>query len=502
MRNSNEIAASGGGEGRTGGRSDGADAVNRTPASGLDLTPGEMRRLGYAVVDLLMDRYAGLREGPVWQGGRRGELEALLREPPPQEGRNADEVLERAVSQILPRAGRIDHPRFLAFVPSSPTWPSVLADFLTTGFNIFQGTWLESAGPSQVELVVLDWFREWLGLPDSGGGVLTSGGSAANLGAMLVAREVAGNPDSPVVYMSDQGHSSLERAARIVGVPAEAVRKLPTDRHFRLDARELERALQEDRAGGRSPMCVCASAGATNTGAVDPLKEIAGICGEHDVWFHVDGAYGGFAILTERGKDALRGIELADSVTLDPHKWLFQPYETGCLMVRDTSLLEAAFRILPEYLQDVDLGMEHVNFADRGLQLTRSFRALKIWMSIQILGLDAFGSAIDEAMDIAGEAERHIRASDELELLSPATLGVVCFRYRPAALDDARELETLNARIQDRIVESGFAMMSSTRLLGEYSLRLCILNYRTKWDDVRETLQRIEATGRDLTGGG
>ena len=230
--------------------------------------------------------------------------------------------------------------------------------------------------------------------------------------------------------------------------------------------------------------------------------EIAGICGEHDVWFHVDGAYGGFAILTERGKDALRGIELADSVTLDPHKWLFQPYETGCLLVRETSLLEAAFRILPEYLQDADMGMEHVNFADRGLQLTRSFRALKIWMSIQMLGLNAFRNAIDEALDLASEAERHIRASDELELLSPATLGVVCFRYRPAALDDARELETLNARIQDRIVESGFAMMSSTRLRGEYSLRLCILNYRTMWDDVRETLQRIEATGRDLTEGG
>ena len=502
MRDSNEMAASGGGEGRTDGRSVGSNPVSRTPASDLDLTPEEMRRLGYAVVDLLMDRYAGLREGPAWQGGRRGELEALLREPPPQEARNPDEVLERAVSQILPRAGRIDHPRFLAFIPSSPTWPSVLADFLTTGFNIFAGTWLESAGPSQLELVVLGWFREWLGLPDSGGGVLTSGGSAANLGALLVAREVAGDPVSPVVYMSDQGHSSLERAARIVGVPAEAVRKLPTDGHFRMDPRELERALQEDRAGGRSPMCVCATAGATNTGAVDPLMEIAGICGEHDVWFHVDGAYGGFAILTERGKDAFRGIELADSVTLDPHKWLFQPYETGCLMVRDTSLLEATFRILPEYLQDADMGMEHVNFADRGLQLTRSFRALKIWMSIQMLGLNAFRDAIDEAMDLASEAERHILASDELELLSPATLGVVCFRYRPAALDDARGLETLNARIQDRIVESGFAMMSSTRLRGEYSLRLCILNYRTKWDDVREILERIEATGRELTEGG
>jgi glutamate/tyrosine decarboxylase-like PLP-dependent enzyme len=314
----------------------------------------------------------------------------------------------------------------------------------------------------------------------------------------MVAREVAGNPEDPVVYVSDQGHSSLERAARIVGVPPGGVRKLPTDRHYRLQPSELERAVREDRAARRSPICVCASAGATNTGAVDPLDEVSGICRERGIWFHVDGAYGGFAILTEAGKEAFRGIELADSVTLDPHKWLFQPYETGCLLVRDTSLLESAFRILPEYLQDADMGMEHVNFADRGLQLTRSFRALKIWMSIQAFGVDAFRATIDEAMELAREAERHIVASDTLELLSPATLGVVCFRYQPAGMDDSRELEEVNTRIQRRIVDSGFAMMSSTRLRGEYSLRLCILNFRTRWNDVRATLERIESTGGEL----
>jgi glutamate/tyrosine decarboxylase-like PLP-dependent enzyme len=216
-----------------------------------------------------------------------------------------------------------------------------------------------------------------------------------------------------------------------------------------------------------------------------------------DIWFHVDAAYGGFALLSRDGDEMFRGIEMADSVTLDPHKWLFQPYETGCLMVRDTRGLEDTFRILPEYLQDVNLGQEHVNFADRGIQLSRRFRALKIWMSIQTLGLGAFREAIQEAIDLAGEAAKYIEASPVLELLGPSSLGIVCFRYRPVEgqLDEKR-MEGLNARIQDEVVDTGLAMISSTRLRGTYSLRLSILNYRSTWEDVVTTLKGIEEIGR------
>lgn len=470
--------------------------------SGLEMSPDTMRRLGYRVVDALVERWDGLREDRAWTGASRAELEPLLREEPPAYGRDAEEVIERALDEVLSRAGRIDHPRFFAFIPSCPTWPSVLADFLAAGFNVFQGTWLESAGPSQVELVVLDWFRRWLDLPEAAGGLLTSGGSAANLVALVAARERAEGSGRPAVYLSEEGHSSLERAARIAGVGREGIRTVATDTGFRLAPGALDEKLREDRASGWRPVAVCASAGATNTGAVDPLSELARICRDQGVWFHVDAAYGGFAVLTDRGRSALEGIGLADSVTLDPHKWLFQPYEAGCVLLRDPRRLEEAFRVLPEYLQDTELGLQEVNFANRGVQLSRSFRALKIWMSVQTFGLSAFREAVGRGIDLALTAEERIRSSASLELLSPASLGIVCFRCRPPGEDrDEDSLEELNARVQARINEDGFAMMSSTRLAGRYSLRLCILNYRSRRDDVLATLERVEALGTELAGG-
>ena len=475
----------------------GRAAVGEGAHPALEMDPEEMRRLGYRVVDWVVDRAAHLRDDRPWEGGTRRELEPLLREPAPVEGRPLDDVLARAVADILPRAGRIDHPRFFAFVPSSPLWPSILGDWLATGFNVFQGTWLESAGPSQVELVVVDWFREWLGMPAGAGGLFTSGGSAANLGAVVAAREAAGAPERPAVLLGDQGHSSLERAARIAGVRPEGVRKLPADDGLRLTPAAVREGLRRAREEGLTPICVCASAGATNSGAVDPLDELSAQAREEGVWMHVDAAYGGFTVLTDDGRRALRGIEAADSVTLDPHKWLFQPYEAGCLMARDVRRLEAAFRILPEYLQDTELGMEHVNFADRGLQLTRRFRALKVWTTVQAVGVRALGEAVEAGMALARRAGERIEASPTLELLSPPSLGIVCFRARPpgGGLDEAG-LEALNRAIQDRVVEEGTAMMSSTRLRGTYSLRLCILNHRSRWDDVASTLDRIEDLAR------
>jgi aromatic-L-amino-acid decarboxylase len=477
------------------------DQIDPAARSPLEMDSKEMRRLGYLVVDRIVDRWEGLGDGPAWDFGTRSELEPLLAGPPPEDGRDPESVVDQVVSTVLPKAGRIDHPRFFAFIPSSPTWPSILGEMLATGFNIFQGTWLESAGPSQVELVVMDWFRSWVGFPEGGGGLLTSGGSAANLGALVTAREWAGNPPNPVVYVSDQGHSSLERAARIAGMSTECVRKIPSDDDFRLDVTALRRAVSEDRAAGLQPLCVCGNAGATNTGAIDPLEAMADFCKEERLWFHVDGAYGGFAVLAPGARDAFRGMERADSLTLDPHKWLFQPYETGCLLVRDTKILEDAFRILPEYLQDTALGEEHVNFADRGIQLTRGFRALKVWMSIQTLGLRAFREGIQDGIDLARKAESFIESSDTLEMTGPSSLGIVCFRFVPQG-GEVRgvELEELNQGIQDEIVNSGLAMMSSTRLRGEFSLRLSILNYRSTWTDVRETLEALERIGSRQVG--
>ena len=476
------------------------DSNEREPrVEGLELGADEMRRLGYEAVDLIVDRWTTLREGPAWAGATREDMERLFREGAPEEGSPPVEVMRRAAREVLQYAGRIDHPRFFAFVPSSPTWPTVLADLLASGFNVFQGTWLESAGPSQVELVVLDWFREWLGLPATAGGVFTSGGSAANLDALVAARSSRGHPPRPVFYSSDQAHSSLGRAARIAGVRVDDMRTIATDDQYRIDVEALRRVIRRDRKAGLDPLLVAASGGATNTGAVDPLRDLGELCSEEGVWLHVDGAYGGFAVLTEEGRRALDGIELADSVTLDPHKWLFQSYEIGCLLVRDVADLDAAFRTSPEYLQDVRMGADHVNFGERGLQLSRSFRALKVWMSIKAFGVAAFREAIGRSIRLAREAERYVTKAEELELLTPQQLGILCYRYNPRARTlGGEELDELNAEIQARIVASGYAMVSSTRLRGVYSLRLCVMNYRSTSQDVLGTLRRVEELGREL----
>jgi glutamate/tyrosine decarboxylase-like PLP-dependent enzyme len=425
-----------------------------------------------------------------------------MREDPPEEGRPAAEVIERAASTILPVAGRVDHPRFFAFVPSSPTWPGVLADFMAAGHNVFQGTWLGASGPSQLEVVVLDWFRDWIGYPETAGGLFTSGGSAASLDAFVAAREAAGAPERATVYMSDQSHTALSRAATIVGVRPERVRKVASDDRFRIDLAELARRVAEDRAAGFTPIAVCGNAGATNTGAVDPLRELADFCEAEGIWFHVDAAYGGFAILTEKGRALLEGMERADSIAMDAHKWLFQPFEAGCLMVKDVRRLEEAFSVRPEYLQDTEWGLDHPNFGDRGLQLSRSFRALKVWMSIQTFGMAAFRRAVGNGIELAERAEAYVRDSDVLQMANPASLGVVCFRVNPRGSDlDDTKLEAVNDAVQSRVIDSGTAMMSSTRLRGLYSLRLCILNHNTTWDDVRETLEAIEGFGLEAIAG-
>lgn len=466
--------------------------------SELSLSAERMLELAERAARLTVARVDGLPDEAAWRGAPHRELAPLLGGPPPEEGRPPEEVLDRAVQDVLPFAARVDHPRFFAFVPSSPTWPGVLADFLGSGYNIFQGTWLGSSGPSTVELSVIDWFRGWIGYPEGAGGLFTSGGSAASLDAFVAAREAAGAPARPTVYMSDQSHTALVRAARIVGVRPEHVRMVRSDADFRIDMDALATAVARDREDGLDPIAICANAGTTNTGSVDPVDDLAELAEELGIWLHVDAAYGGFAVLTERGRALFRGMERADSIAMDAHKWLYQPFEAGCLMVKDVRTLDRAFSVRPEYLQDANWGTENPNFGDRGLQLTRSFRALKVWMSVQTFGVGAFRRAIDRTLDLAERCEAYVRASEVLELVHPASLGVVCFRVRSPRGVEVATMERLNERVQTRVIDSGFAMMSSTRLKGAYALRFCILNHTTTWADVRETLERLEGHGREI----
>jgi aromatic-L-amino-acid decarboxylase len=459
----------------------------------LGLDPETMRRLGYRTVDLLVDRWAGLGNEPVVRRGTPAELARRLSGPPPVGPESFEDLLEQLFTDVLPFISRNDHPRYLAYVPGCGTWPGVLGDLIASACNIEASSWVQAAGPSQVELVVLDWFKEWIGFPQEAAGVLVSGGSAANLTALACAREalLGAMSDQVVGYLSDQAHSSMARAARVLGFRPNQVRVLPVDDGYRMRPEALAAAMDADLRAGRRPLFVAASAGSTSTGAVDPLPELAELCREQGVWLHVDAAYGGFAALTERGRRWLAGIELADSVTLDPHKWLYQPFECGCLLVREGQHLHGAFRIQPAYLQDTQPAELEVNFSDLGVQLSRTSRALKLWLSLRYFGVEAFRAAIDRCIDLARLAQARIEASTQLELLTPAKLGVVCFRRRLDGADEDR-LEQLNRSLAEGLAASGQGLISSTRLRGRFALRMCVLNHTSGTLDVERVLDWFE----------
>jgi aromatic-L-amino-acid/L-tryptophan decarboxylase len=452
----------------------------------LSLPPEEMRRLGYLVVDRIVDHLEALPDLPPIRAGDAAALRAALGGPPPEQPGDPERALELLFEQVL-RFGQLgDHPRFFARIGSPSNYAGVLADAAAAGFNVFTGSWAGGAGAATVELVVIDWLRALCGLPPESEGVLVTGGSTGTITALAAARtaRLGGRlaPDA-VVYASDQAHASNARALAVLGFAPEQLRPLPADAAFRLAPAAVRDALEADLAAGRRPFCVVATAGTTSSGAVDPLAELADLCAERGLWLHVDGAYGAPAVLCPAGRATLGGLERADSLVLDPHKWLFQPYEIGCVLVREPGLLERTFALEGAYLRDVTGG--EVNFRDRSLQLTRGGRALKLWLSIRVFGLAAFRDAVARGIALAEHAEAVLRRRPGWEVVSPAQLGIVCFRR--SAGDDGEQ-----SRIADATVRDGFAAPSTTVLGGRVVLRLCTINPRTTFADVERTIERLE----------
>src|SRR5262249_47932591 len=331
--------------------------------SELVLDAETMRSFGYLVVDRLVARHVALDDGPAARRRPRRELEARLSQLPPEVPSDFGALVDELLTEIVPYGQYTDHPRFVGYVPGAATWPAVLGDLIADGCNVFGGSWLGNAGTTMVELVVLDWFKRWLGYPDEAEGLLTGGGSEANLLAVLCARRGILGDDltGAVAYVTDQAHASVERALRAAGIADAQIRRLPVDDGYRMDADRLVATVAEDAASGARPFLVVASAGTTNTGAIDPLEALSEICGARGLWFHVDAAYGGFFALTERGSRELAGLELADSITLDPHKGLAQPWGTGCVLTRGREALSETFRMYPSYLRDAREHNDAVN---------------------------------------------------------------------------------------------------------------------------------------------
>ena len=332
--------------------------------SRLELSVEEMRKFGYRVVDLLADHFANMRDGPVGAKADPIAIRPLLADFPSEKPCDPQELLSRLERDVFPNNLHVDHPRFFAFVPGPNNFMSTMADALASGFNVFNGTWFGGSAAAAVELEVINWFGRFCGLPEEAGGLFVSGGSVANMTALLAARNalLENRIERATVYYSDQTHSSVERALRVIGFAPEQLRQIPCDDQFRLSAESVSAAIANDRAAGLRPFCVVANAGTTNTGAVDPMSELADLCAKEKLWLHVDGAFGAAAVLSDRGKESLRGLERADSISLDPHKWLFQSFECGCVLVRDATLLKSAVQIMPDYLRDVHLESAEVNF--------------------------------------------------------------------------------------------------------------------------------------------
>jgi len=459
----------------------------------LDFSPERMREIGYRVIDRIVEHLSTLPNQPVGAKGDPAQLRPALMEPIPEHGMEFEAVLDQVEREILRHTMHVNHPRFFAYVPGPSNYVAAMADAIIAGYNVFAGTWVSGSGPAAVELAAIDWLREICGMPSTTGGLFVSGGTMANLTALAVARhaKLGESADRATVYFSDQAHSSLEKALRVIGIAAENIRKLPSDADFRLPADALAQTIAADRSAGKRPFCIIANAGSTNTGAIDPLPELSRIAREQDLWLHVDGAYGAAAAASVRGKALLQGMDLADSVTLDPHKWLFQPFEIGCILVRDGELLSRTFLILPEYLKDTHQHSAEFNFTDHGLQLTRGFRALKLWMSIKVFGMAAFRAAIERGFELADFTEQCIRKMDGWEIVTPACMGIVCFRYKRA--DDAAHLQLVQTLLRD-----GFTLITSTVLRHRTVLRTCTINPRTTETDIQQSLERLDGFARRL----
>lgn len=458
-----------------------------------------MKRIGYHIIDIIVNYLDNLHDLPVSKIGNRQELEKKLFEQLPENGIDIYSVLEIVETDILSHISKVNHPRFFAYIPSPSNFISAMADTIASSFNVYSSSWLLGSGPAEIELITLDWLRQLYNFPETAGGLFVSGGSLANLTALAVARHVKLNNqiNNAVIYMSDQTHSSVIKAFRLLGFQNEQIQILQSNQQFQIPIKDLTKKVHQDITSGNIPFCVIANAGTTNSAAVDPISELVPICQKENIWLHVDGAFGAASILSEEGQSLLKGIESVDSLTVDPHKWLFQPYEIGCVLLRNREHLKSAFHILPEYLKDMKCSNNEINFSDYGIQLTRGFRALKLWMSLKTFGLEAFKKAINYGIQLAKRTEEIVSALPDWEIVTPAQLGIVTFRYYPKGRS-LLETNAINQEIVKYMTQDGYAMVSSTELKGKTVIRMCTINPRTTVDDIRETVKRLERFGSDI----
>jgi glutamate/tyrosine decarboxylase-like PLP-dependent enzyme len=464
----------------------------------------EIRRLGAGLADLLAETVEAEERDPVLRRIEGRTLQAMLSEELPRGATPLDDVLGVFRERILPFCRRNGHARFFGYVCTSADPIGAVGDALASALNQPVAAWRSAPSAAVIERLVVRWMAELTGFGVEGEGVLTSGGSMANFHALASAvveaeRRAALPPGSRhrlTVYLSREGHVSLRKAAHLLGVPPDQVRQVAIDAGRRMDVAALREVVARDVAAGLTPAVVCTSAGTANTGAIDALEEVQSYCLEHGMWHHIDGSYGAPAVLTAEYGWMAAAFARADSLSLDPHKWLFVPPDAGCVLVRDAGALRRAFALFSEYtsVAETDL-IERYAFFDHGLEMTRRFRGLKIWMILKTRGVDAIRDAIARDIGLRRHLDARVAAHDELEALG-SELSIACFRYVPRTRPTADRLDAINRTIVETLVREGRCYLSPTELEGRFALRICIVNYRTRQSDVDFVVDEVVRVGR------
>jgi aromatic-L-amino-acid/L-tryptophan decarboxylase len=463
-----------------------------------DMSDEDFRRLGHELIDWIADYFHNIEERPVLAAIEPGDLKAQLPSAAPSHGESMEKIIEDLDRLIVPALTHWSHPSFFAYFATSTSAPGIFGELLSAAFDNKAMLWRTSPASTELEDVVLDWLRQMMGLDRGMTGIIYDTASVSSLHAIAAAREgveqrireegMSGRPDLPLlrVYVSEQAHSSIEKAVITLGLGQRGLRKIPTDSKFRMDARALAEAINEDKRNGYLPFCVVATVGTTSTSSIDPVAEIIPIGEEHAMWLHVDAAYAGSAAIVPEFKYILAGCERADSLVTNPHKWLFTPFDLSVLYCRHMDLLERAFSLVPEYLRTPE--QEKVRSgSDYGIQLGRRFRALKLWMVMRYFGQEGLAARIREHCRLAQLFASWVEESPDWEVMAPVPLALVCFRACP----EEKDLDVLNEAIMHGVNASGRALLSHTRLNDKLTLRLSIGNIRTTERHVREVWELL-----------
>ena len=483
------------------------------PVTALDWDAGQARELTGAFVDIWAELLERMRGLPVARPASAADVARETAFPVPEQPLGVSELAELMRRLVLEHSTLCGHPGFMAYVSGSGTVPGAAADLLASALNPNVGGWTLSPAASELELHLTRWLAERFGLPEGSGGLMTSGGAASNMTALKAARDAKAGASVRqnglgglplVLYTSEEAHATIAEAADLLGLGERAARAVPTDANLSMRIDALEAAIADDLSAGRMPFAVAATAGTTATGAIDPLPQVADLCAKHDLWMHVDAAYGGAAVLAPELRPLLAGIERADSISFDPHKWLYTPQSSACLLVRDPATLLRSFSIDAAYVRDdASLSGRGLNIGELGPQWSRAFLALKVWLSLAAHGTEAYGRRIAHDVELARYLDERVRAHPDLEPMCPVTLSIACYRYAPAGagLDD-HALDALNERLMVAIRRDGRAFPSNAELGGRYCLRACLVNHRTEADDIDALLEATLRLGAELLASG